>query len=508
MLFSRVLRGVTLLTKIALERLNQSAKALGLSTSELVLKYVPELGREVSQISPKRIIPTSEQKNIVCGFANGENILVDARSGTGKSTTLFMCADRIELGKKGLYICFNTHTAKDALARLPKNCEAKTINSLAYAQVGVLYRSRIKNFISNSFIAEYYDLSIFSAFLNEYGAASLIKETLCNFCSSNSKQILVSHVNSDVINQFSGKERKTLIENTLSYATDMWNNMIDVDSSFPVLHEFYMKLYELQEFHLDYDYILIDEVQDLTPAMLAALYRQKTQIISVGDKYQDLYQWKFKSKDNDIVIHNVIHYKLTRSWRFGNNVAYAANQELRNIGAIEDELIDEVRSKKSDNYSLMESILICRTIEGCFLESLSAELRHKKTYKYLGVLNQVKGYGKGLCDLLNSVQPSHPSLMTHRNWGEFEYWAESKATETVKDIIRLVNSISVRQFKDYVDSLDTDESGDLICTVNRCKGKEWNKVRLSNDFNDQADSKVLAVQKYVAITRSITTASF
>ena len=76
------------------------------------------------------MIPTAEQQAAVEAFATGQNVVITAGAGTGKTSTLRLLADRA--GRRGLYVAFNKAIAEEARRSFPSTVQARTAHSLAY----------------------------------------------------------------------------------------------------------------------------------------------------------------------------------------------------------------------------------------------------------------------------------------------------------------------------------------------------------------------------------------
>ena len=99
----------------------------------------------------------------------------------------------------------------------------------------------------------------------------------------------------------------------VTHAADLWNEMVKGNYKIPVIHEFYLKIFSLQPKQLDVDFILLDEAQDMTPAMMKIIDFQQCQKVIVGDRYQNLYGNNFFDNINNTS--NILY--LNQSFRFG-----------------------------------------------------------------------------------------------------------------------------------------------------------------------------------------------
>ena len=77
---------------------------------------------------------------------------------------------------------------------------------------------------------------------------------------------------------------------------------------------------------------MLDEAQDADPVILGLLERHKGARIVVGDKYQQLYQWRGAVNALNRMRSDNEELSLTRTFRFGAGAAEWANQVLEIIG--------------------------------------------------------------------------------------------------------------------------------------------------------------------------------
>src|SRR4051812_27880180 len=78
--------------------------------------------------------PTDEQVDIVNAFMTGENLVIEAGAGSGKTSTLRLIG-RADPNRKGTYFAYNKAIAEDAKASFPANVACSTAHSLAFRAV-------------------------------------------------------------------------------------------------------------------------------------------------------------------------------------------------------------------------------------------------------------------------------------------------------------------------------------------------------------------------------------
>src|SRR5690606_37775106 len=89
-----------------------------------------------------------------------------------------------------------------------------------------------------------------------------------------------------------------------------------------ITHDFYLKKYQLANPRLPFDYILFDEGQDASPAMLDVFLKQGAVKVTVGDTHQQIYGWRFAV--NSLEKADFKTYHLSTSFRFGSDIAQLA----------------------------------------------------------------------------------------------------------------------------------------------------------------------------------------
>ena len=80
------------------------------------------------------MIPTDEQQAVLDSQAR--ILRVNARAGTGKTTTLLMFA-RMNPDKKIIYLVYNKRAKDEAKGTFPRNVDVHTIHSLALNQAHI-----------------------------------------------------------------------------------------------------------------------------------------------------------------------------------------------------------------------------------------------------------------------------------------------------------------------------------------------------------------------------------
>ncbi|MEZ9922382.1 UvrD-helicase domain-containing protein, partial [Vibrio breoganii] len=122
------------------------------------------------------------------------------------------------------------------------------------------------------------------------------------------------------------KEREGIYSDLVYISQGLIKSMFKANNECPATHDCYLKLWQLSEPVIKYDYIMFDEAQDANPLLLSVILRQQCQQIFVGDKYQSIYQFRGGINAMDLIPYE--GFQLSHSFRFGQKVADLATRVL------------------------------------------------------------------------------------------------------------------------------------------------------------------------------------
>ncbi len=255
---------------------------------------------------------TEEQEAIVA--SRSEALRIVAFAGAGKTSTLrAYAAARLE--QRMLYLAFNSAVAREAAASFPAHVSCSTIHALAYRAVGYRYRHKLKGSLRANQVALALGLDPCSS--KDLAVSARALAALLHFLSSSSGDLRA----------FEQEHPKRYASEALAAAERLWQLMVDPTSRLPMLHDGYLKLYQLSAPRLAFDTILLDEAQDANPLALAILRQQSCARVFVGDPHQQIYQ--FRHATNAMADPSLAdELVLSRSFRFGQEIASAANRLL------------------------------------------------------------------------------------------------------------------------------------------------------------------------------------
>lgn len=449
---------------------------------------------------------TPEQMEVV--YSEADNTYVKARAGTGKTTTL-MSFVRYRKKERFLYLVYNKAIKDEAANKFPENTNVQTIHSLAYASFGEQYQDKIGDEIKV--------LDIFNN-LEFFKDKSLDDSEVSNLCFIVVK-VLKRFFNYSV----RSLQDMELNDIVLELASSYWEKMKSKDEKVLMTHEGYLKLYQLSNPILDYDYIIVDEAQDSNEVMLDIVYRQNTKRVFVGDEHQMIYGFRGAKnifidnpykRDDDLIL------TLTESFRFGENIAEVANSILRKY-KLEKELVKG--TDKEDFICVLPKdepyTVITRTNAHLFDLAYNEVLNNRKIHIIGGIKH-----------LSDNIKDAYYLLIGEKSKIKSEYLKTFKNFITFKETVKRVK---MSEYRFLINLLERYNDGILECietieknivgkkqaditfvSAHKSKGLQFLDVKLADDFVDlydkngslipveQVDSEELNLL-YVAITRAM-----
>jgi len=448
--------------------------------------------------------PNSEQEAVIDAFlSESRSIAINALAGTGKTTTLKMAAAAAP-SKRIQYIAFNRAIADDAKSKMPQNTEVSTMHSLAYRAMKP-DRSRLELRLNGGFIAQQFSVrksrantGIGVIDISPALIGSMALETVSRFCNSNGSALSLSHVPSwsrvfEVVPADIDRD-EALKDVVFQLALKVWSAMRDRNSQFPITHDTYLKLWALASGQINTDVVFFDEAQDASGVFLQVLNNQiDRRIVFVGDQNQQIYAWR-GAIDALQRIRADQRFYLTRSYRFGPKIAGQANRMLRCLG--ESHLLI---GEGGGGYTDDSRAVLCRTNAVAithFCETPDAELVGSK--EFLSLVRSLGNLmaGRGSAGAF-ALFPSYTSLI------------EYTQTQDGGDLKPLIDLVERRGIDDVLCRLEQSSTrssargGVVISTVHKAKGREWDSVRIEDDWRNpkkvaRADEMRLM---YVALTR-------
>jgi len=321
------------------------------------------------------------------------HVVVEARAGTGKTTTLIeglkrlkglvttitpspqqkAVWDALELSKDARTVCFvafNKSIAAELASRVPAGCEAKTMHGMGFGAVRKQFGGSIgvNEHRVTEIIARLMDYTDLKALRKDHGPLLGVVQRLVGLCKMNlttaedPEEIaaLVSHY--DIETEGVRMERVyDLVPQVLAECLDVAKDRcIDFDDMvwLPVA-------LDLQVFK--FDLLLIDERQDLNKCQMQLALKAGHRIVAVGDEAQSIYGFAGADaqacKNFEAMLaatgRPVVKLPLTVTRRCGRAIVKEANKIVPDFQAHESNGDGHIRRMKMEGKSFQSHMKTC-----------------------------------------------------------------------------------------------------------------------------------------------------
>jgi len=450
------------------------------------------------------------QTDIFNETADGkQHVVVNAVAGSGKSSTLIESLKYIPPNQSWLLVAFNKQIADELKSRAPTSGSVYTLHSLGLKTIASsfpkisVYQDKLSDIIEQ-LIGKNKD-NDYEKLLDK--SVRLAKATLAK--SNTDIDDMLDDYNIDLLEY----NREEFIANTqacldLSKAK---HSILDFDDMIYFPNVFKLKFKK-------YDFILIDECQDLNNAQIQfvlQMCKKKTRIFAYLDPYQSIYGFRGANFNQVYASIKSLQPKLlplSVSYRCPTSVIKLAQKYVPEIEAAPGAKEGEVKYIKSN-----ELFKIAKP--GCFIISRTNAPMLKMSLSFIkaGVPAVIRGKDIGanlLYFIKNSKKKSIPALLDY-----IEKWKAKEISRLVKkkkDISAVIDKYEclmaliedckdIEQAKLNLNKIfadDGDSNRILFSSVHRIKGDENKTVFLLWDtfFGDDQEANNL---RYVAITRAM-----
>ena len=482
---------------------------------------------------------TKEQQDIL---NSSGNIKINAVAGSGKTTTVIEYAGTRPAGSKILYLVFNKAVRIEAARKFAEkglhNVRVETAHSLAFRHIVFQYNYKVR--------AQGYKTHEIAALLNlqgngekhaEYIVANHINKCIAYFCNSDKRKVQ----DLNYLDTVTDPKAKAFVSTFYDYIiaqTRLLLSKMD-KGEIEVTHDFYLKKFQLLNPELGYDYILFDEGQDASPAMLDLFFNQKAVKVIVGDTHQQIYSWRYAV--NSLEKADFTTYHLSTSFRFGQDIADLASEVLDLKKHLYENFTTSVSiTGAGKSKAIKTRATLARTNLGLLLKAIEYVTENKKS-RQIYFEGNISSYtyadeGASLYDVLNLYTNKRhlikdELIRSMKDLAELEDYIEktedvqlSLMVEIIKEyeseIPEIINTIKKR----HVGNNNKEDADMIFSTVHRCKGMEYDSVELVNDFISEKRLEKLKEDKksfelnipktneeinllYVAVTRAKNTLS-
>lgn len=443
----------------------------------------------------KELKLTDEQKAIL---ATDSDIAVNAVAGSGKTSTMIEYAASRPSGSRILYLAFNKSVKLEAVRKFAErglnNVTVETAHSLAYRYImrGNKYILSSQGYKTHQ-IAEVLSLSGDGARHTEFILANHISKFITYFC--NSDKAKVQDLNYlDTVKEANAKKFVHSFYRVIEEGTRLFLAKMD-KAEIEITHDFYLKKFQLSAPVLPYDYILFDEGQDASAAMLDVFLKQPAVKVIVGDTHQQIYGWRFAI--NSLSKTPFTTLNLSTSFRFPPDIASLSMGVL----SMKDKLglYNPIPiTGKGKTTKTITKATIGRTNLGLLLNAINYVTDNRKV-KHIYFEGNIHSYtyadeGASLYDVLSLYNGSRDRIRdkligSMNSMNELEEYIESTEDAQLGMMMEIVNEYG-NEIPRILKNLKELHTGDedrakaemIFSTVHRAKGMEYDTVHLVNDF--------------------------
>jgi DNA helicase-2/ATP-dependent DNA helicase PcrA len=467
----------------------------------------------------------SEYQQAIFGAARGTaNLLIDAKAGTGKTTTI--CEAMDHAGGRSVFLAFNKTIAQELGNRIGKE-RAKTFNGLGHGlwmryRPGSQLDARKTRRIAEGILGKD------SAILKDYGFAiqrtvGLMKNNAfgiqSNYSVDEVKELIDSYdlsVPEDMLAEVATAATRVFYSSNADEAT------FDFDDQLfgPILHRWSFP---------HWDNVWVDECQDLSAIqhlMLEALSASRARIGAVGDRHQAIYGFRGALSDSMDLLKrrfNMLELPLNISYRCPQAVIREAQKFCPDIQArpgapeglvrwVQD--MDGYDEGCDPEFFASDQLILCRNnaplfkailravragkpvrVLSNFLESLAGFIRSFKvqtTVQLQGKLDEWRrkeieaAQKKGFLGKIAGIEDKHATLTLF-----------CRQCRNVEEIVKLLEKLAASTV------------GPIFSTIHKAKGLEADSVYILRPdlmpakYARTAESKQQEANlQYVAITRA------
>jgi len=445
---------------------------------------------------------TAEQQAII---GSTGNIKINAVAGSGKTSTLVAYAKSRPARSRILYLAFNKTVKEEAIRKFHVehnlyNVSVETAHSLAFHHIVKRSNYTVRNEYKTHELAEILDLRLPGDKHMEYVLARHINRFVAYFCNSDKEKVEELHY-PDIVAEpeahaFAVQYLSVIVRQTRELLARM--NRAEIE----ITHDFYLKKFQLSKPNLPFDYILFDEGQDASPAMLHVFLQQNCTRVIVGDTHQQIYGWRFAENALEKTVFQT--FTLSRSFRFGTEIANLACAVLGWKKHFSESIEPEITGAGKATQVATKAV-IARTNLGLLVKAIEqiTGIRKVQRIYFEGNINSYAyaDDGASLYDVLNlangkKTQIRDKLVAQMKNLDELQTYIEKAGDVQLGMMVELVSEYGneiptlIKQLKDrHVPENERDKAEIVFSTVHRSKGLEYDSVQVVSDFVSEGKVK-------------------
>lgn len=479
--------------------------------------------------------PSSYQKAIFDWFANPSGpIVVNAKAGSGKTTTLVRGINEMTIPGKRLFAAFNKSIVDKLSADLPPTVQCQTIHSFGLATLSSGYPS-IKRWDMDNGKIKYRQLARDIRIPQEYGDRNAIQDLILNVV--NYAQLTLTNTDPESIAKMANRFGLEIpVEVDPDWLSNQVEGMIDegIELGKKGLISFSDMLFLPAKLELPppkYSLVAVDEAQDLSKVQMHLLTNALAvggKFIAVGDPRQAIYGFAGAEADSFYQLQR--HFKanvmpLNFCYRCPELVIKEAQRIVPDIECPEGTRAGVVKTITDEEFKTNlrpGDMIICRLtaplVALCF-KLIKRRIPAKVKGRDIGaqIANTVRQIMKRCTDLerlpafMYGWQESQLRVLRDKLGSEDQQQAVADKVACLEICYAMFNPQTIDGFCDDIKSLFSDDKSPItLCTVHRAKGLENPRVfiirpdklplRRKNQTPDQISQEMNL--KYVAITRA------
>lgn len=468
--------------------------------------------------------PTPEQVSCIDMFATGKKLRINAYAGTGKTSTLIQIAN--STSRTGTYLAFNKSIADEARRRFPRHVACSTVHGMAFRAVRNRYDvAKMTGGLNGGFVSLKLGMNKRSFVFTKGGKddpvislrprqwGGLLCETVRRFMRSDRPEITAWDVPVEgKVATLDDVTRSRFRAQAAQEARSLWSRMIDPSSDMPLSHDGYLKVWALTRPTIDGDFILLDEAQDTNRVVLGVVRHQPGQVIAVGDRCQQIYAWR--GAENAMETLPVeLEARLSTSFRFGMAIAEYATVILELLG--ETVPLKGNPARVSRIGAIADPDAILTRANGRLIDELIRAIGQGKKPCLVGGVDEILRYVDAAEKLMAGQSVDRPlEFFGFTSWREVREAAEMDRDADLQKWVDLIDTHTPARLRQYLEGLPRreDQADVVLSTGHKSKGREWQQVRLTDDFlrgvgnrADQPKPTELPLEElrllYVAVTR-------
>lgn len=477
--------------------------------------------------------PSPQQAAVIDWFRDHRTtsgaLIVEAVAGSGKTTTIVEAARLIPQGQPAVFCAFNKSIATELRARLPRNVEAVTLNSLGFRAV----RKAHRNINVDA-------RKTFAVIDRELGDdARLVRSELASIVAKAKHSALVPD-NSDYQGYAANNARWTELADRFDIDTGEtpwteFRTMADriLTKSLDPIHgvDFDDQLWWVVAQNLPvfrYDWVIIDEAQDISHVqrmMLKKYLQAGGRLVAVGDSHQAIYGFRgadSSSLGNIAKVFGAERLPLSVSFRCPQEVVHAANKYVPQIQAAPNAPRGAVRTADAfDSADFRnEDLIVCRNTAPVIA------LAYHMIGEGQGVRVLGRDIGQGLVKLVSKIAGKRTIDLTEFV-AKLDAWTLRELTKAGDDdrkvmiihdktqaihaVIKFANAQTVTDITRAIERIFSEgTTGPRLSTIHKAKGLEAPRVFLlepqlvpspfaKKDWQIEQENNLA----YVAITRAL-----